>query len=140
MSKLNKRLEEVFGTVPLDSADAARVVVQRPTPQINKESIVSKIINDPKEPSNPVITDANVNVNTHVNVGNPDKEEVVILKVEKAERYDAIRKMKGFWIENEIAKAVDALAKKGGKGFTSEFANEALREHLKRYGVTISKR
>lgn len=138
MSKLNKRLTEVFGTVPLDSAEAARSVVQRPTPQMQQGPLVNEL---PKEIGPTIDSDIkDVNINVNVDVNSAGHAEVAVLKVGKAERYDALRKMKGFWIENEIVKAVDSLAKKGGKGFASDFANEALREHLKRYGINIAKR
>ena len=151
MSKLNKKLSDVFGTVAMDSAAAAKAVVQRPAIRAveERESVQSpekaeavaclEKINDEIKRTNVDISindNVNVNVDDNVNV-NPIGETRGILKAEKATRFDKVRTLKGYWIDNELIAALDKLSKQGGKGFASNFMNDAIRERLKLYGIAI---
>lgn len=73
------------------------------------------------------------NINENVNINNNTNT----LEVEKKVKFTDIHKNEAFWIRKDIVLELNKLSKKGAKGFKNKFINDAIREHLERYGISI---
>lgn len=96
----------------------------------NLATSFSNVANDSVKVDNNINEYINNEVNNNINK-NKFLESLFEDNVSHEERYV----MRGIYIEKDLAKIVDQLAKKGGRGTKSKIVNEALRKVFTESGL-----
>lgn len=77
----------------------------------------------------------NKNINTNVNVNNNDDGTDFIDQVMEGNKKKSTPTLMGFYPEEDIAKTLNMLSKKGGRGTKTRIINEALRKLFNEKGL-----
>lgn len=77
--------------------------------------------------------DVNINTNKDIEITELDYlDKLIEGKTKKSESYTVLT---GVYLQKDLAKILDSLAKKGGRGAKSRIVNEALRSVFKEKGL-----
>lgn len=96
-----------------------------------------------KEATQSIVNRTVINQNVNENVKQDENLNVKLnedskkLEVARPTRFYDTHRNESFLVKKVLMSEVNKLSKKGGKGFKTNFINDAIREHLERYGVSV---